>query len=510
MAGLDRSGLGEARVRRLAGADYAAWVRQVARVGGCAHPVRIRGAAHAVDLATGDVLGTFTSSDQPDGTVLLPCGDRRESVCPTCAATYRRDSWYLVAAGLRGGDLAVELPTSRGVASAGGLPSLVGHPMVFATFTAPSFGPVHRWREGKPCRPRRRGGTCEHLVPLGCTSWHGEHDAAVGAPICGDCYAYEAAVLWNAHVPALWDRTVFAAYSALARLGSALAGVRLTVRGVRKTVRMAYAKVAEWQVRGAVHLHVVARLDGVDPGDADRVVPPPAWASAELLGDVLTEAADTAAVSLPAVDPVWPVACWGGRFDVQPVTGDEVGGFAAYLAKYATKAAGDTLGGLPIRRMGALDVAVLRSGRGRVSDHGRRLALTAVDLSEHAACGGLRLAENAHQAGYRGHFMTRSRRYSSTRKALREARRRWSAEETRRTGVPGDPWVMAADRDDVAVVGDWSYVGTGYASLADGEIAASLAEQWQQAARERRETGGAERLSMRNGPGPWPNRVARG
>ena len=484
-------GLGDDRLRRLTGADYAAWRRQVARVGACSNPVRIRGGAHAVDLATGVVLGSFTSADQPDGTVLLPCGDRRASVCPSCAATYARDTWFLVAAGLRGGELATERPTARGVASAGHLPDLAGHPMVFATFTAPSFGPVHRWREGKPCRPRRRGGTCEHRNPLGCPVRHGEKDPEVGAPLCGDCYAYDAAVLWNASVPALWKATVFVAYSALARLGSALAGERLTVRSVRKRLRISYAKVAEWQLRGAVHLHVVARLDGVDPDGPGGVVPPPEWATAELLGDVMAEAAEQAAVRLPPVDAAWPLATWGAQFDVQTVAGrDHVASVGSYLAKYATKAAGDTLPGLPLRRMGVLDVAVLRSGRGRVSDHGRRLALTAVDLAEHPDCDDLRLVENAHQAGYRGHFMTRSRRYSSTRKALKEQRRRWSVAETRRAGGDGDPWVMAAEREDVAVVGNWSYVGTGYASLADGEIAAGLAEQWKQAAREQRETGG--------------------
>lgn len=487
-------GLTAARLRRLAGADYQAWVRQVARVGACAHPVRIRGAAHAVDVSTGEVLGSFSSAGQPDGTVLLPCGDRRASVCPACAETYRRDSWVLIAAGLRGAELLSDGASgrsARAVTAAGSLPSLAGHPMVFATFTAPSFGAVHRYRDGKPCRFRRRGGTCEHGEPLGCPVRHGPDDPAAGTPLCGECYAYEAAVLWNACVPKLWRASVFTVYSALARLGSALAGQRLTVRTVRKRVRLSYAKVAEWQVRGAVHLHVVARLDGVDAGDPGRVVRPPAWATAELLGDVLTVAAEESAVALPSVDPAWPVATWGERFDVQPVGGDQAGGVGAYLAKYASKAAGDTLAGLPVRRMGPLDVAVLRSGRGRVSDHGRRLALTAVDLAGHPACAGLRLAENAHQAGYRGHFMTRSRTYSSTRKALKAARRRWSLTQTRDRNGAGDPWVMAAETEGVTVVGDWRYVGTGYATLADGEIAAGLAEQWEEAAREQRETKAA-------------------
>jgi hypothetical protein len=52
---------------------------------------------------------------------------RRASVCPPCAETYRADTYQLIRAGLVGGK---------------GVPETVtGHPCVFATFTAPSFGP---------------------------------------------------------------------------------------------------------------------------------------------------------------------------------------------------------------------------------------------------------------------------------------------------------------------------------------------------------------------------------
>ena len=61
--------------------------------------------------------------------IYLPCGDRRASVCPPCAETYRADTYQLIRAGLAGG---------KGVPE-----SVAVHPCVFATFTAPSFGPVH-------------------------------------------------------------------------------------------------------------------------------------------------------------------------------------------------------------------------------------------------------------------------------------------------------------------------------------------------------------------------------
>ena len=35
--------------------------------------------------------------------LLKACGTRRESRCPSCAATYRADAYQLLAAGLKGG-----------------------------------------------------------------------------------------------------------------------------------------------------------------------------------------------------------------------------------------------------------------------------------------------------------------------------------------------------------------------------------------------------------------------
>lgn len=485
--------IADQRRARLMNAGYLAWERQVARVGGCFAPVRVRGGAHAVDLATGTVTDTFTTTNEPDGTLLLPCGDRRSAVCPACAETYRRDSWYLIAAGLRGGRLAVERPGSRGLVSAGGLPEgLSKHPMVFATLTAPSFGPVHTVRGGGRCRPRRAGGHCEHGEPLGCERAHDEHDSAVGSAICPGCYDYAGAVVWNAIVPALWRRTITYTYRGMARLASGLTDLELTTRTVRRVLRLSFVKVAEWQKRGVIHLHAVFRLDGVEAGDRARVVGPPGWASAELLGDAVAWAAESVSVRVPALDPARPVAVWGDQLDVQPVTEEEAGRRTAYLAKYATKAAGDCLTGLPARRMRSADIAVLRSGRGPATSHVRRLAVTCLELADHPACAELRLRDTAHQVGFRGHFLTKSRGYSSTRRALREGRRRWALDDARRRGG-ADPWVRAADGDGTAVVGDWAYLGSGYASLGDAEIAAGLAEQWR-LAREEIAAGNAVRI----------------
>ena len=144
--------------------------------------------------------------------IYLPCGDRRASVCPPCAETYRADTYQLIRAGLAGGK---------------GMPESVAiHPCVFATFTAPSFGPVHT-RVVTPggkvarCRPRRKANYCPHGRRISCGQRHKEDDACLGRPLCPDCYDYNAAVVWNAHAGELWRRTVIAIRRRLDKLAKA-------------------------------------------------------------------------------------------------------------------------------------------------------------------------------------------------------------------------------------------------------------------------------------------------
>ena len=128
----------------------------------------------------------------------VACGNRREALCPACSVVYKRDARQLVRAGLAGG---------KGVPE-----SVAAHPCVFATLTAPSFGPVHsrRERSGKvlPCRPRRDRNqrVCPHGRDISCPLRHAEDDPRLGRPMCPDCYDYRAAVLFNAVAGKLWQR----------------------------------------------------------------------------------------------------------------------------------------------------------------------------------------------------------------------------------------------------------------------------------------------------------------
>ena len=130
--------------------------------------------------------------------LLTACGNRRETVCPACSAVYKRDARQLVRAGLMGGK---DVPET-----------IAEHPCVFATLTAPSFGPVHARRmRGKtvlPCRPRRdpHARRCPHGRDISCARRHNPDDPRLGRPLCGDCYDYDAAVLFNAHAADLWRR----------------------------------------------------------------------------------------------------------------------------------------------------------------------------------------------------------------------------------------------------------------------------------------------------------------
>jgi hypothetical protein len=214
---------------RAARPDFDEWISQVELVGGCTRPVRLRGQLADVDTTTGEVTRQIdTGSELPDGVIYKACGTRRASQCPSCAETYRRDAYFLLHAGIAGGDGAPETASL--------------HPCVFATLTAPGFGPVHtrRTRGDRvlPCRPRRRRDQiCPHGVLLSCPRIHGETDMALGKPLCIRCFDYVAAVVWNIHAGELWRRTTQALNRELNRISG----------DVR--VKASFGKVAEFQAR---------------------------------------------------------------------------------------------------------------------------------------------------------------------------------------------------------------------------------------------------------------------
>ncbi|MBY8853259.1 replication initiation protein, partial [Saccharothrix sp. MB29] len=81
----------------------------------------------------------------------------------------------------------------------------------------------------------------------------------------------------------------------------------------------------------------------------------------------------------------------------------------------------------------------------------------------------LNLRKWAHMLAFRGHFLTKSKHYSTTFKRIREDRRAYRAAEVLdRLGLA---------MDDVIVVNDWAYAGSGYANDAERELASGIAER---------------------------------
>ncbi|MEV4835429.1 replication initiator [Nonomuraea sp. NPDC049486] len=422
---------------RRSGHDLTRWLEQVHRLDGCAAPVRLTGETLTLDATSGEVLSTYSTAAEPHGQLLLRCGNRRASRCPACAETYRADTYHLIRAGLLGG--------SKGVPD-----TVRAHPKVFATLTAPSFGPVHRGPDKhgtrRVCHPRRSGPACFER--------HHADDERLGQPLDPDAYDYIGHVLWNAYAGELWRR--FTTY--LRRHLAASAG--MTHAAFNRQVRVSFAKVAEYQARGVVHFHAIIRLDGRDPDQPAELLAPPGWATAELLDSAIRSAAATVHLDAPDLGQPATVLRWGGQVDVQPIVGNDVDGelseqaVAGYIAKYATKAA-ETSGTLD-RRIHAHDLNRLREQG--ASKHAAQLIRTAWTLGNpevYPALALLRLRQWAHMLGFRGHFSTRSRAYSTTLGALRQARVDYRHDQLRGAG-------LLPEVDSTLVLAHWRFAGQGY------------------------------------------------
>jgi hypothetical protein len=421
---------------------YERWLELVKHARYCRRPVRLRGGVDETDLRTGQLLSRYSTSDEPDGVLLKACGNRRAAACAPCSAVYKADAWQLVVAGLRGGK---------------GVPlSVVAHPMVFATFTAPSFGPVHTTVDSTDphavCRPRRADERCPHGQPAACWQRHGDDDPRLGDPICPDCFDYAGVVIWNALASELWRRTAIYFRRALARI------MGMTQKRLTGEARLSYTKVAEYQRRGSLHFHAVVRLDAATP--SLPVAPPCGQFDSEHLEEAIQVAAEQVAVAHPLGGA--PLR-WGEQLHIRRI---DPGGettpeaAAAYLAKYATKSVED-----------------FGPNRTTTRAHIARLRDTANRLAALPELGHLRLARAVESIGFHGHWSSRSRRYSTTFGALRRARIEHARASAEQHGLL-----------DVHVDSEWLYAGMGYTTAGDAWLAASAGDR----EREQRTTANLE------------------
>ena len=124
---------------------------------------------------------------------------------------------------------------------------------------------------------------------------------------------------------------------------------------------------------------------------------------------------------------------------------------AAYIAKYSTKATED-LDGVQGKRVHILRIkataALIAGGDGPYE----------------------LLSKWANMLGFRGHFSSKSRRYSVTLGTLRGARRRWRLDRlVERAREEGH------ELEDVLVIGSWSFAGMGWRTAGDRALAIEAA-----------------------------------
>ncbi|MGB2572093.1 replication initiator [Micromonospora citrea] len=496
------SGRDAQALHRAAMPEFSGWLEHTRTAGGCARPVRLTGTLAVIERDTGRVLGEQHTDKLPDHALYKACGNRRESHCPDCAWVYQGDAYQVVRCGLTGGK---------------GVPASVGrHPVVFATFTAPSFGAVHHRHVPRhicanrqrcdcrpaPCRARSSAGTCRHGQPAACFARHDADDPRLGQPLCLDCYDHAHQVVWNYFSGELWRRTKQAMERHLAALcrrrGIPFVQVVTDSGKARRLppIRVSHGKVAEMQRRAAVHFHVLLRLDGVDPDDPDALVPPPAGITVEDLEEAVRTAASRITVTTPPHPdrPQGWLIAWGEQVDVRRINtaGGELtdGKVAAYLAKYATKAT-EATGHSSAR----LTPATVNDYADPEGDHVARLIdacwhlgrPTPTDMTGGAATaddrqgsldakpniyGGLR--RWAHMLGFGGHFLTKARLYSVTFALLRDTRTAYRREE-------GD------EPADTITVGTLTYIGSGWLNEGDAFLANTAARQRRESRRVGRE-----------------------
>ncbi|MGW3044385.1 replication initiator [Kitasatospora sp. NPDC001159] len=425
---LERRARLTARLAKLAAAGYLApLARQIGSLGGCARPIRMTGHRTRLDTATGQILDHLDTRHLPAGELLVRCGNRRTTRCPACSTLYRYDTYQLIAAGLRGGKT---VPVS-----------VATHPRDFATLTAPGFGPVHNQPGTTPCT---------------CGTRHADGDPLLGTPLNPQRYDYTGAVLWNAHAPALWARFT----THLRREIAKAAG--LTQRTLRHHATLSYAKVAEYQKRGQIHFHTVIRIDGPTAPNST----PPTWATTQLLDHAIRAAANRTRVhpqhqhpsragEADPAQPAGPMAFrFGRQIDVRAIRSTDFTGegpvtdrhVAAYIAKYATKGAETTTGTLDRQLRFLAELA-----QHDLTDHARRMIHTAWHLGTQPQHTHLRLRQWAHMLGFRGHFSTRTRHYSTTLAHLRAERTAWRSPQDDAQGWADNGQSVAdrhRDRDD--------------------------------------------------------------
>ena len=334
--------------------------------------------------------------------LLKPCGNRRAHVCAPCSEVYRGDAWQLVASGAarrqgraRDASRGIRWCSRRSRRRASGRCTRCARP------------------NGKrlPCRPRSRGETCPHGRSLACGKRHGDDDPCLGEAICPDCFDYErCGAVEPQRGPAVQAHRTYVERELARQAGLTQKAARERVRVVVREGR----RVPAPRRRALPHALAPRRRRRRRAGRRRR-----AEFDAQLLVDAITAALPKATV--PAEDDDAEPYAVGRQHDVRALDlgadPQEAARVAGYIAKYATKSTEDAGGvALPDRARARAARPALPRPRA-AADHQR--------VARGRPRGGRRASAMrrwAHQFGFGGHCFTKSRRFSTTFKALREAR----------------------------------------------------------------------------------------
>ncbi|MFN2591359.1 MAG: replication initiator, partial [Candidatus Dormibacteria bacterium] len=242
----------------------------------------------------------------------------------------------------------------------------------------------------------------------------------------------------------------------------------------------------------------IVRIDAAPPeGDPNAGAPPPAGFGEVQLEEAVRAARASAVVDCPELGLLGRSDTsirWGEEIDVRAIRGDGPGVLsnevvAAYIAKYSTKFSEGL--GLPPRPFADDDnVDDLE-----VPEHVKRLAWACMVLGGREELSGLKLRQHAHGLGFGGHFLTKSRAYSTTMGELRRVRREYQRRQVAgERGVVLDAWGRPESEGLIEVKASWRYAGWGYLSHGEAwmaSTAAARARERRQIAREELQTGRA-------------------
>jgi hypothetical protein len=343
----------------------------------CSNPISLL--MTRIDTRTGQVTEHPYQKD---------CGTRLADRCPYCSEIFRRDAFSVIRSGLKD--------------KSGQQVSLS-----FLTLTAPGaevFGAIHQ----RIVKPRKKGKPV--VRKCGCGLRHYEGDKVLGTPIDPSTYRYDLVADFNAHATRLLAVTM----QKLRRItGSDLSRVR----------------VAEYQVRGLIHFHILVRAD-ISQEDFEMAV----------RGGYN---AKTKRNIKPSAHAGWK---WGPQCNIQHIVPGGKIGVGAYLVKlvgYAVKSTSSSVNGAWDHEAKMRKAAIknckcpggLQCSEGPVMKKGAAIPYKGTKAKKF--CRRHQLAYNGW--GFRGHVLSVSRSWGDSFTEVRERRRTFASASPK---TPSDHYLI--------------------------------------------------------------------